>query len=346
MSTFGMADRLVLARRPAGGLDDGVFRLERIALPDLAEGEVMVRVCWLAFDASQRYWINDAPTTYRHAVPVGDTMIADGIGEVVASRCDNFEVGQLVIGPLGWQSHAVMHSSQLRAVQPGVKPTLALGALGRSGLTAYFGLTRIGRPAPGDVVSVSGAAGSTGHMVCQIARILGCRTIAIAGGARKARWLREIAGVDYVVDHRAGDVEAGLRNAAPQGIDIHFENVGPVTLDPAIANLARGGRVVLCGGAAAYGNPEDAGQVRNLHLLTDLRARVEGFIVSDFVDEAPAARALLTNWIDQGELTPAETLAEGELRDAPQLLERMLGGAAIGKQMLQIAEPRGAGRHG
>ncbi|WP_406409384.1 zinc-binding dehydrogenase [Streptomyces sp. NBC_01643] len=221
--------RLVLARRPDGLVRDDDFEMTTTTVPKHHAGEFLVRVCWLSFDPAQRGWLDDVPS-YLPPVQLGEVMRANGIGKVVASRNADFPLGTLVSGTFGWQEYALCNGSggviPTRRVPAGVPPTSALGVLGTTGLTAYFGLLDIGRPKPGDTVVVSAAAGATGSVVGQIARLAGASVIGIAGGREKCSWLTQVAGFDAAIDYQNEDVRARIAALAPQGVHVYYDNVG------------------------------------------------------------------------------------------------------------------------
>jgi NADPH-dependent curcumin reductase len=241
----------LLARRPHGAIQDSDFTFVETDAPTPGEGEVLVRNLMLSCDPTQRGWI--AFDTYLPAVKIGEVVRSIGAGRVVASNTSDFAVGDIVSGLTGWQDYVAMNpKGQLNKLPLGAPLELAMSALGLTGITAYFGLLDVGRPVAGDTVVVSGAAGATGSVVGQIAKIKGCRAIGIAGGAEKCHWLTDEAGFDAAIDYKSEDVQARLKALCPAGIDIFFDNVGGDVLDAALARLAMRGRVVLCGGIANY----------------------------------------------------------------------------------------------
>jgi len=329
----------LLARRPSGPVSAEDFRLETHPAPVPAEGEVLVRNLYLSVDPTQRTWI--AGDTYLPAVRIGDVMRSFAAAEVVESRHPGFEPGQLVQGLFGWQDYALARPGSPSAptrLPSGVPLENALSALGLTGLTAYFGLLEVGKPRPGETVVVSGAAGATGSVAGQIARILGCRVVGIAGGAEKCRWITSELGFDAAIDHRAGDVAARLRETCPGGIDVYFDNVGGEILDAALARLALRGRVVLCGGISQYDAGGPPTGPRNYLNLVVQRGRMEGFLVLDYLPRASEAVKALGGWLREGKLKDRVDVAVG-LENAPATLARLFRGANTGKQLLRVAEP-------
>lgn len=342
--------RLVLARRPRGMVRDGNFELRRSPASVPGPGEILVRVCWLSFDPAQRGWLDEGPS-YIPAVAIGETMRATGVGQVIASRNEAFPVGALVSGTFGWQELALSDGGgeivPVELVPEGVSPTAALGVLGTTGMTAYFGMLEVGRPRQGETVVVSGAAGATGSVAGQLAKLRGATVIGIAGGPEKCRWLTEAAGFDAAIDYKNEAVEERLRRLAPAGIDVYYDNVGGSTLDAALAALAHGARVVCCGAissrfATAAGPPPG---IHNLSALIVKSARMQGFILLDYASRFREAKRELGAWLRDGSLIDAEDLRQGSLEDAPATLRRLFEGANLGKQLLQLAEPEAAADH-
>jgi NADPH-dependent curcumin reductase CurA len=335
--------RLVLARRPVGQVADEDFRLEERPVPVPGDGEFLVRVGWLSFDPAQRGWLDDVPS-YLPPVAIGEVMRATGAGQVIDSRHPQFPVGTTVTGTFGWQEHAVSDGTGAivpsRHVPDVVTALAALGVLGTTGLTAYFGMLDIGRPTAEDVVVVSGAAGATGSVAAQIAKLHGARVIGIAGGPEKCAWLVQTLGLDAAIDHRGEDVAARLQALAPDGIDLYYDNVGGVILDAVLANLALRARIVLCGAIStryAYdGRPTG---IQNLITLMPKRARMQGFIVLDYAERFEQGLEQLAAWLRDGSIVSAEDVRTGGLQDAPATLRRLFEGRNLGKQLLQIADP-------
>ncbi len=326
-----------LAARPEGMVGDEHFRWVEEPAPEItADGQVLVRTLYLSCDPTQRGWM--ARDTYLPAVAIGEVMRSFGVGRVVESRHPGYQEGQLVQGLLGWQDYALLDgdSARLSVVPEGVPIPIAMSALGITGLTAYFGLLEIGRPEAGETVVVSGAAGATGSVVGQIARLKGCRVVGIAGGPEKCRWLVDEARFDAAIDYRNEDVAARLAELCPDGIDIYFDNVGGEILDAALARLAFKGRVVLCGAIADYNRSELGPGPRNYLNLLLQRGRMEGFIILDFLDRAGEAVAELGRWVEAGEIRVEVDIQEG-LENAPRTLRRLFTGANRGKQLLKIA---------
>jgi NADPH-dependent curcumin reductase CurA len=330
--------RWLLTQRPTGLIADECFRFVEEPAPDIADGEVLVRVLYLSCDPTQRGWL--ARDTYLPAVKIGEVVRSGGVGRVVASKNTAFAVGDLVNGLVGWQDYAVLGGPgmfPLAKLPPGVPIPLAMSALGLTGLTAYFGLLEVGRPNAGETVVVSGAAGATGSVVGQIARIKGCRAIGIAGGKDKCEWLVREAHFDAAIDYKSEDVAARIRELCPKGIDVFFDNVGGAQLDIALANLAMKGRVVICGAIAGYNDGELGPGPKNYLNLLLKRGRMEGFLVSDYMSRAAAAVMELGGWVREGKIVDRIDMQEG-LENAPRTLRRLFTGENQGKQLLKIAD--------
>ena len=330
--------RCVLAKRPQGGSVASCFEMQEEQLRPLQPGEARVRVEWLSIDPTQRGWLNPG-ANYRAPVGIGEVMRGAGVGTVIETDNETLPVGAKVYGELGWQSFATASASGLfgvNVVPDGIEPRHMLSVFGTNGLTAYFGMTEIGRPSFGDTVLVSAAAGATGSVAAQIARSVGCRTIGIAGGQEKCDWVRETAGLDACIDYLSGNVTEQLRALAPDRIDVYFDNVGGELLEAAIDNLADHGRIVLCG-AVATGYEDDlpSAGIRNYMQLGLRRATMEGFVFFDYLDRFPEALAYLSGMFGCGELAIAETIAEG-LEAAPGALDGLFTGANLGKQLVRV----------
>ena len=329
-----------LAARPVGipTASDWDFVEEDVPTP--ADGQFVVQVEYLSIDPAMRAWMN-AGRSYVPAVEIGEVMRAAGIGRVVESRHTGFAVGDAVYGVFGVQRYALSDGRGVTAVDMSVAPApVRLSVLGISGLTAYFGLLDIGRPAPGETVVVSGAAGSVGSIAGQIAKIKGCRVVGIAGGTEKCRWLVDDLTFDAAIDYKSGDLRGQLKRHAPEGIDVFFDNVGGEALEAALARLARGGRIVLCGAVSQY-NAADAnrGPANYMQLLV-ARASMTGFVIFDYADRYPEGIAQLAKWLRSGELRSREDVIHGDVRDFPEALLSLFRGVNTGKLVLALDSDR------
>ncbi|KQH76919.1 NADP-dependent oxidoreductase [Mycobacterium gordonae] len=325
-----------LAARPVGlpKVSDWQINDEPAAAP--AEGEFLVQVEYLSVDPAMRTWMN-AGRSYVPAVEIGEVMRAGAIGRVIESRHPDFADGDEVFGTFGVQRYAVSDGRDVTPVDTTLAPApVHLGALGISGLTAYFGLLDVGRPQPGQTVVVSGAAGSVGSIAGQIARIKGCRAVGIAGGEEKCRWLVEELGFDAAIDYKAGDLRGQLKTHAPDGIDVFFDNVGGATLEAALSRLARGARVVICGAISQYNASDELRGPANYMQLLVARASMTGFVIFDYADRYREGVVQLADWLRSGELRSREQIIEGGVGDFPEVLLKLFRGDNTGKLILAL----------
>jgi len=330
--------RWLLAARPEGLVDARCFRLVEEPVPEpAADGELVVRVEFLSIDPTQRGWISR--DTYMPAVPLGEVVRSFGAGTVVASRHPGFTVGDRVSGLLGWQDYARVDgrtAALLTKIPPGVPLELALNVLGLNGLTAYFGLLEVGRPVAGETVVVSGAAGATGSIAGQIAKLHGCRVVGIAGGRAKCDWLLNEARFDAAIDYKTESIRERLGALCPDGVDVFFDNVGGEALDAVLALLRKRGRIALCGAISQYSDDEPPPGPRNLTNLIIRSGRMEGFLLSDFRDRIPQAIPVLAGWVAAGKLVARVDVLDG-LERAPEALRRLFTGENVGKQLVKVA---------
>ncbi len=330
--------RFILRNRPQERITDDTFELVEESMPEIQNGEALVRTRWISLDPTNRAWIGETPT-YLPPVGIGEVMRALGLGEVVASKHDAYKEGQLVQGLIGWQEWAV--ASDAAPLLPvaeidGVSQSAYLGALGMTGLTAWVGLNDIGRPQPGETLVVSAAAGAVGSVVGQIAKIKGARVVGIAGGPEKCALLTGKLGFDEAVDHRASDWHQQLVNATPDGIDIDFENVGGQIMDAIFARLNLRARVALCGLISGYNSTDPPPGPRAFGNILVQRALVQGFIILDHLHRAPEAGAEIAAWIREGKLQPLETVVEG-FEQLPTAINMLFDGANVGKLVVRVA---------
>lgn len=327
--------RILLREHPSGEPDDGCFELSTDRVPHVAPGQAIVRVRYLSVDPAQRIWMNPGGAYGFEAVP-GAPMLSLGVGEVVDSRNPAFPLGAWVVGRLCWQEYAVLDddSTATWPVPAGVDPMLALGVLGMNGQTAHWGLFDIGRPQAGETVLVSAAAGATGSLVGQLAKIAGCRVIGLAGTEAKRAWLLEL-GFDAALDYRSPDLPKLLDEACPDGVHVFFDNVGGDVLDLALTRLAIGGRVVLCGAIATYNDNDKPRGPAAYRMLIRQRGRMQGFLVLDYADRYGEALEQLSAWVADGRLKHREDVVRG-LDNAPEALRRVLRGDNDGKMIVAL----------
>ncbi len=319
-------------RGRALSLDD--FTLHEAELARLGPGQVRVKVEYLGFDPSQKGQMENI-AGYSRGAAAGDVMGARGIGEVVESHDPNVTVGAKVAGMVGWQEYADLDARAVEVLADDDLLLAHLGPLGGTGLTAYFGLLRIGKPEPGDVVVVTGAAGAVGSVTGQIARIAGCRTVGIAGGSEKCAWLVDEVGYDAAIDYKNDDIKARLKALCPEGINVFFDNVGGEALNAALTRIAPFARVVICGGISRYEQETLPPGPANYFNIVFRQATMQGFLLSGYEREYPEARRRLTEWIRSGELVYKEDIQEG-FDYIPATLLRLFSGKNFGKQLLKL----------
>jgi len=314
------------------------FELQEAAVPQPDEGEFLVRNLYLSLDPAMRAWMTDV-RSYVPPVQVGEVMRGGTVGRIVESRHPGFDQGELVLGAFGWQDYAVSDGGGMMPVNKvpdGVPPTMPLGVLGLTSLTAYFGLKEIGQPKEGDTVVISGAAGATGSVAGQLAKHWGCRAIGIAGGSEKSEWLTKELGFDEAIDYKSEDVYKRLRELCPKGLDVFFDNVGGEILEAALGNLAMHARVILCGAISNYNAEAPAGPRNSMNLLVR-RSRMEGFVVFDYFPRTDEAMAELVPLVTSGKIRYREDVRDG-LEAAPIALCDLYTGAHKGKLLVKIAD--------
>ncbi|KAI0598432.1 hypothetical protein F4775DRAFT_555536 [Biscogniauxia sp. FL1348] len=332
----------VLAERPKTNIVPGqTFRLETSPAPtadQLKDGEVLVEVLYLSLDPAMRGWLNDA-RSYVPPVGIGEKMRGGTLSKVLASKNPKAKEGDLVYASCGWTEVAIVNEKQFETIQlpEGAKATDALGVLGMTGLTAYFGLSKIGNPKPGETVVVSGAAGATGSVVGQICKLKGARVVGIAGSDEKCAWLRSELGFDAALNYKSPTFKEELQAATPKYIDVYWDNVGGEILEAALGRAATRARFVMCGAISAYNTPGKASRgISNLAIVTAQRVRMEGFIVFDYAAEYPAARADLGRWLAEGKIKRKETIVRGGLRVADTAIHHLFEGKNTGKLLVEV----------
>jgi len=325
-----------LAARPVGLPKPADWDLVQEDAPEPQDGEFRVTVEYLSVDPAMRSWMN-AGRSYVAPVEIGEVMRAAGIGRVTDSRHRDFKVGEHVYGVFGVQRYAVSDGRGVTRVDTTLASApVHLGVLGISGLTAYFGLLDVGRPEPGQTVVVSGAAGSVGSVAGQIARIKGCRAIGIAGGEDKCRWLVDELGFDAAIDYKRDDPRVQLREYAPDGVDVFFDNVGGEVLEAVLGRLARGARVVLSGAISQYNATEAPRGPANYMQLLVARASMTGFVIFDYAARYGEGVAQLAQWLRSGELRSREDIVHGDIDQFPDMLLGLFSGQNTGKLVLAL----------
>jgi hypothetical protein len=329
--------RFSLRERPTGRIDDTTFELDVQPVPEIGEGEALVRLEFISVDPTNRMWIGEEPT-YLPPVAIGEVMRAGGIGRVIASRHPGYPEGALVQGLLGWQDYAVLSDAAPAFVMPevpGVSPSAFLGVLGMTGLTAYVGMHDIGRPQEGETVVVSAAAGAVGSLAAQIAKIAGARVVGIAGGPEKCAMLTGELGLDAAVDYKADDWRAQLKAATPNGIDVDFENVGGEIMDAVFARLNLRARVALCGLISGYNAEDPPPGPRAFGRILTNRVLIQGFIVLDHFGQAQEVAQILGGWMGEGRLKAQETVVDG-FEQLPHALNMLFDGQNVGKLVVRV----------
>ena len=327
--------RVTMASRPEGFPKDSDFALDEVDVGEPGPGEVLVRVLWVSVDPYQRGRMSQV-RSYAKALEVGDVITSQSLGEVVESQDGRYEPGDLVLGQLGWQEHAVARGGALRRVPELLDPpTLALHVVGMTGMTAYFGLLDVGRPKPGDTVVVSGAAGAVGQVVGQIAKLAGCRTVGIAGGPDKCTDCT-VYGYDVALDYKDEGFRETLKSACPDGVDVYFDNVGGEVSAAVHGRLNVGATIVICGQVSQY-NLERPEPTFHPSLLIVYRASMEGFLVTDYAHRYDEAAMRLARWVAEGKLKWREDVTDG-LENAPAAFMGMLRGENRGKALVKVAE--------
>lgn len=324
-----------LARRPTGLPVREDWNLTTEPVPAPAEGQFVVKVDYISLDPAMRGWMNEGKS-YIPPVGLGEVMRAGAAGTVVESRHPGFKAGDAVSGGFGVQEYAVSDGKGVVKVDTRLAPLpVYLGTLGMPGMTAYFGLLEIGKPQAGQTVVVSGAAGAVGTVVGQIAKIKGCRVVGIAGGRDKCDWLVNELGFDAAIDYKSEDVRKALKAAAPAGIDVYFDNVGGEILDAALANLARGARIVICGAISQYNNTTPVKGPSNYLSLLVNRASMTGMVVFDYADRYAVAAREMAGWMVEGKLKARSDVVEG-FETFPETLLKLFKGENTGKLVLKV----------
>jgi len=327
--------QIVLDRLPQGDkLGPQHFRLTDAARPSAGEGEVLLRTRYISLDAANRAWMQGA--TYRSALESGQVMAGGALAEVVESNAPNLAPGDIVFADTGWQDYVVLPAKRL-AKLPALEPmTHLMSVYGIAGLTAYFGLLECGKPKAGETVVVSAAAGSVGSIVGQIARIKGCKVVGVAGGAEKGRWLVDELGFDAALDYKAGDLRRQMKEAAPEGIDVYFDNTGGEIFETCLFAMKNFGRIACCGAVSQYDGAAPPHGPRGIPgLIVTKRLTLRGFVVMDFDDQREAALKELQGWVESGQLKVQEDIIDG-LENTPAALIGLLAGENRGKRMVKV----------
>ncbi len=330
--------RLILERRPQGVVTDEDVVLHQAPVEGPGDGQILIRNHFFSIDPAIRDWMSERPS-YLPPIRIGDPVRSTVIGEVVESRASGFQPGQLVVGIGGWEEYSVADAGLFSSVelQPGDEEQYYLSIYGAVGLTPYFGLLEAGKPTPGETVLVSAAAGAVGSLVGQIAKIKGCRAVGIAGSDEKCRWIVEDLGFDAAINYRTEtDMVAAIARACPQGVDVYFDNVGGQILDATLLNLNKDARVVFCGAISSYNSTEPVPGPYNFWQILARSATIEGYLVSDYLDQFPQGIAQMRDWVSEGRLQFREQIIDG-LENTLDAFSLLFEGRNEGKLMVRVA---------
>ena len=329
-----MSREIRLVARPKGFPGEDLFELAETPIPEPGEGQLLVRNAYFSVDPYMRPRMNDV-RSYVAPFTLGEPMVGGAVGRVERSRNDRYAEGDWVVHGLGWREWALSDGSGMRRIDSAVAPVSSfLGVLGMPGLTAYYGLFELGQPQEGETVFVSGAAGAVGSAAGQMAKIAGCRVVGSAGSAAKIEWLREL-GFDAAFNYREQPVREALAEAAPEGIDVYFDNVGGDHLEAAIGALHTYGRVAACGSVSRYNDVEPSPGPRNMFMVVTKRLRIQGYIITDHYDRYPEFFERASEWVREGRLRYRETVVEG-IDNAPRAFLGLLRGENIGKMLVKV----------
>jgi NADPH-dependent curcumin reductase CurA len=327
--------QLLLTARPQGLFKESDFAWHEAPVPELSNGDVLVRNVYLSLDPTNRVWATQ--DSYMPMVPLGSVMRGGAVGVVEESRNPAFSPGDIVQGLLGWQLYYISNGADLSKLPKGVPLTAFMGVLGHIGLTAYFGLIDIGQPKEGETLVVSAAAGAVGSLVGQIGKIKGCYVVGLAGSDEKCRWLKDDLGFDAAINYRAGNIQQAMKAACPRGIDIYFDNVGGEILEAALNLINLRARIPLCGMISQYTATAPVPGPSNLARLIMCRARIEGFLVTDYLPRAGEAIPHLAQWMQTGRLKFKLDVADG-LRAAPLAANKLFEGTNTGKLVVKVSQ--------
>lgn len=330
-----MNKQLILSKRPVGLPDKDTWTLEDNEMPVAGEGQFVVKTAYISLDPAMRGWMNDAKS-YIPPVQIGEVMRSGSVGEIVDSKHADFKVGEFVTGWGGVQEYSLTDGTNWVKVDPKIAPLpLYIGTLGMPGMTAYFGLMRIGEPKAGETVVVSGAAGAVGSIVGQIAKIKGCRVVGIAGGAEKCQYLIDELGFDGAIDYKNEDIREGLKKECPNGVDVYFDNVGGDILNTVLTRLNMKARIVICGAISQYNNTTEVKGPSNYLSLLVSRAKMEGMVVMDYAKDYRMAAMEMGGWLAEGKLKSKEHIEEG-IENFHETFLKLFSGDKKGKLILKV----------
>jgi NADPH-dependent curcumin reductase CurA len=329
-----MNKQIILAKRPVGMPDAATWRLETNPIPEIKEGEFLVQQHYISLDPAMRGWMNDSKS-YIPPVGIGEVMRAGSVGEVIASKNEQFKVGDFVSGWGGVQQYVATNGKMWHKVDPKLAPLpIYIGTLGMPGMTAYFGILEVGKIKAGETVLVSGAAGAVGSIVGQIAKIKGCKVVGIAGGSKNCDYILNELGFDGAIDYKSENVYEGIKRTCSNGIDVYFDNVGGEILDAALSRLNMHARVVICGAISQYNSTSVKGPANYLSLLVN-RATMQGMVVMDYAKDYGIAAKEMGQWLQQGKLKSKEDIYDG-IENFYETFLRLFSGEKMGKLVLRV----------
>ncbi|WP_273454658.1 NADP-dependent oxidoreductase [Nevskia ramosa] len=324
-----------LAARPFGLPKASDWLYETVAVPAPQDGELLIKIRYISLDPAMRGWMNEGKS-YIKPVAIGEVMRAGTLGEVIASKHAGFAVGDWVTGTQGVQAYAISDGRGLNKVDSTAAPLPTwLNALGMPGMTGYFGLLDVGQPKAGETVVVSAAAGAVGQVVGQVAKIMGCKVVGIAGGQAKCDFVVNELGFDACIDYKRGPIFPGLAKHCPDGVDIYFDNVGGDILDAVMARLRMRARIIVCGAISQYNNTTPIAGPKNYLSLLVNRARMEGIVVFDWADRYPEAITAIAGWMREGRYVSREDIVPG-IEQFPDTLLKLFRGENFGKLIIEV----------
>lgn len=332
-----MNKQLLFIKRPIGAADASTWSLVENPIPEINEGQILIKQHYISLDPAMRGWMNEGKS-YIAPMEIGSVMRAGSVGEVVATKNPKFKVGQYVSGTGGVQQYAVTDGKGYYQVDPNIAPlAMYIGTLGMPGMTAYFGITEVAKVKEGETVLVSGAAGAVGSIVGQVAKIKGCKVVGIAGGPDKCKYVVEELGFDACIDYKNENVASRFKEECPKGIDVYFDNVGGEILEIALSRLRMHARIVICGAISQYNNKTKIKGPSNYLSLLVNRASMTGMVVFDYADRYAEGAQVLGGWLAKGKLKSREDVYEG-IENFPETYNRLFSGDKMGKLVLKVIE--------
>ena len=332
-----MNKQLLFVKRPVGEVDSDTWSLETNPIPEIEEGQILIKQHYISLDPAMRGWMNNSKS-YIEPMAIGSVMRAGSVGEVVASKNPKFKVGDYLAGTGGVQQYTATDGKGYYPVDPKMAPLPTyIGTLGMPGMTAYFGITEVGKIKEGDTVLVSGAAGAVGSIVGQVAKIKGCKVVGIAGGPKKCAYVVDELGFDACIDYKNENVASRFKEECPKGIDVYFDNVGGEILDIALSRLRMHARIVICGAISQYNNKTAIKGPSNYLALLVSRATMQGMVVFDYADRYKEGAMQLGQWMMEGKLKTREDIYEG-IENFPETFQRLFTGDKMGKLVLKVIE--------